>query len=118
MTPTNPPYRLVQVGFPPKPGTSRHAALIKAHSKDGSSNAGEHQTKKFYAGKAGGAAPYTYPIDTMKDAEDALRLRGKAPNPDGIMRAVFERWPQLKSARTDKGLSTGHKRSTTMIKKK
>ena len=91
-SPKGPPYKHVQVGKPPADNTK---AIIDSQDKKGGSNAGTHEDKKYYAGPSGGAPKYTFPIDTLKDAEDAMRMRGKAPNPAGIKRAVLERWPSL-----------------------
>lgn len=89
------PFKYVQVGTVPKKDTSSYASIIDSRDRKGSSNAGMYPNKKYYAGPAGGAARFSWPIDTLKDAKDALRMRGKAPNPKGIERAVYELWPSL-----------------------
>ena len=95
-------YKHVAVGFPPKKGTPDHEKVIKSREKAGSSNAGDYPGKKYYAGPAGGAAAYSYPIDTKSDAESALKLAHNAPNPAGIKRAVFERFPALNDKKKSK----------------
>lgn len=67
--------------------------------KPGSSNIGKYKSvkKSEFAGPKGGAAPGTYPINTRKRAKAALSYARNAPNPAGIKRAVYKKYPSLKS---------------------
>ncbi|MDX1532843.1 MAG: hypothetical protein R3230_01400 [Nitrosopumilaceae archaeon] len=66
--------------------------------RPGGSNTGRYKgvAPKDFAGKAGGTSRYSYPINTRKRAESALRLAHNAPNPEGIKRAVYKKYPDLK----------------------
>jgi hypothetical protein len=70
----------------------------KMRSKKGSSNAGKYKnvSPKSFAGKSGGADKYSFPIDTLARARNALARAHFAPNPEGIKRAVYRKYPQLK----------------------
>lgn len=70
----------------------------KMQKKPGGSNVGKYKkvSKKDFAGKAGGAPQGSYPINTLKRARAALAYAHNAPNPSGIKRAVYEKYPQLK----------------------
>lgn len=70
----------------------------KMKEKKGSSNVGKYSNlkKSEFAGPAGGAAPGTYPINTLARAKSALKLAHNAPNPAGIKRKVYSKYPQLK----------------------
>ena len=69
----------------------------KMEKKPGSSNVGEYKTVKpsDFAGAAGGASKYSYPINTKKRAKAALAYAHNAPNPSGIKRAVRRKYPSL-----------------------
>jgi len=69
----------------------------KIRKKAGSSNAGKYKnvSKKEFAGAAGGASKYSYPINTLKRARAALAYAHNAPDPAGIKRKVFAKYPQL-----------------------
>lgn len=64
----------------------------------GSSNAGAYKNvdPSDFAGKAGGASPYSFPIDTPARARSALARAHLAPKPAGIRRAVYKKYPELK----------------------
>ena len=64
----------------------------------GTGSAGKYKglAAKEFVGPAGGAAPGTFPINTMARARNALARAHFAPNPEGIRRAVWRRYPQLK----------------------
>lgn len=70
----------------------------KLRKKAGGSNVGEYKkvSKKDFAGKSGGAPEGSYPINTLKRARAALAYAHNAPNPGGIRRAVYKKYPQLK----------------------
>jgi len=70
----------------------------KMRKKKGSSNVGKYKDvkKSSFAGKSGGASPYSYPINTKARAKSALKLAHNAPNPAGIKRAVKKKYPSLK----------------------
>lgn len=64
----------------------------------GSSNAGEYKTvsRNDFAGSSGGASPFSYPINTKSRARSALKLAHFAPDPEGIKRAVYRKYPDLR----------------------
>lgn len=66
--------------------------------KKGSSNAGKYKdvSPKSFAGASGGASKYSFPIDTMARAKNALARAHFAPNPSGIKAAVYRKYPELK----------------------
>lgn len=66
--------------------------------KPGSSNAGKYKTIKpsEFAGSAGGSSKYSFPINTLARARNALARAHFAPNPAGIKRAVYAKYPQLR----------------------
>ncbi|MFP3859237.1 MAG: hypothetical protein ACLFUW_00295 [Bacteroidales bacterium] len=66
--------------------------------KPGGSNVGEYKnvSPKDFAGPSGGAPKYSYPINTKKRAKAALSYARNAPNPSGIKRAVYKKYPELK----------------------
>lgn len=69
----------------------------KMQKKAGGSNVGEYKkvSRKDFAGKAGGAPAGSYPINTLKRAKAALAYAHNAPNPEGIKRAVYKKYPSL-----------------------
>jgi len=70
----------------------------KMRSKKGSSSSGKYKNvkPKDFAGKAGGASPYSFPIPDLAHARNALARAHYAPNPEGIRRKVYKKYPQLK----------------------
>ena len=70
----------------------------KMRSKKGSSNAGKYKTvePKDFAGASGGAAKYSFPINSLKRARNALARAHYAPDPEGIRSKVYAKYPQLK----------------------
>jgi hypothetical protein len=70
----------------------------KMRKKKGSSNAGKYKdvSPKSFAGASGGAAKYSFPINTMARAKNALARAHFAPNPAGIKAAVYRKYPALK----------------------
>ncbi len=74
------------------------AKVARARRKPGGSNVGKYASvsKKSFAGTRGGAPKGSFPINTKKRAESALRLAHNAPNPAGIRRAVYKKYPSLR----------------------
>jgi len=81
-----------------------HGAEEKMRAKKGSSSAGKYKTvsKKSFAGASGGAAKYSFPIDTLARARNALARAHYAPDPAGIRRAVYRKYPQLKKRKMER----------------
>ena len=73
-------------------------SIKKARKKPGGSNVGKYQTvsKSEFAGPAGGSPQGSYPINTKKRAKSALKLAHNAPNPEGIKKKVYKKYPGLK----------------------
>lgn len=71
----------------------------KMQKKAGGSNVGAYKnvSKKDFAGTSGGAPAGSYPINTKKRARAALAYAHNAPNPSGIKKAVYRKYPALKS---------------------
>ena len=76
----------------------------KMKSKKGSSNVGEYDrvSPKDFAGASGKSSKFSFPINTIARARSALRLAHNAPNPAGIRKKVFEKYPQLKTKKVVK----------------
>lgn len=72
--------------------------MEEMREKPGSSNAGKYKNvpASEFAGASGGAAKYSYPIDTEARARNALARAHYAPHPGGIRKAVEKRYPDLK----------------------
>lgn len=70
----------------------------KMRSKKGSSNAGKYKNvaPKAFAGASGGASKFSFPINSLARAKNALARAHFAPNPAGIKAAVYKKYPQLK----------------------
>lgn len=70
----------------------------KMREKPGSSNAGKYKdvSPKDFAGSSGGASKYSFPINTLARARNALSRAHFAPDPAGIRRAVYAKYPELK----------------------
>jgi len=70
----------------------------KMEKRAGGSNVGEYKTvsKKDFAGPSGGSPKGSYPINTLARAKSALKLAHNAPDPSGIKRKVYSKYPQLK----------------------
>ncbi len=73
----------------------------KEEKRAGGSNYGEYKNVKpsDFAGAAGGAPKYSYPINTLKRAKAALAYAHNAPNPAGIKKAVQKRYPSLSESK-------------------
>lgn len=70
----------------------------KMRKKKGSSSTGKYKNvaPKDFAGKSGGASPFSFPINDIAHARNALARAHFAPNPEGIKRAVYRKFPELK----------------------
>jgi hypothetical protein len=70
----------------------------KMREKKGSSSAGKYKTvsPKEFAGKSGGGSKYSFPINTIARARNALARAHFASNPSGIKAAVYRKYPELK----------------------
>ena len=70
----------------------------KMRKKKGSSNAGIYKSVSpgDFAGASGGASKYSFPINTIARARNALARAHFAPDPEGIKRAVYRKYPELK----------------------
>lgn len=78
--------------------------LAKMRKRPGSSNAGKYKNVKpsDFIGPEGGAAPYTYPANTIKRAKVAKSYARNAPNPEGIIEAADKKITQIKRKRRKK----------------
>lgn len=76
----------------------------KLEKRAGGSNTGEYKNVKSseFAGKAGGTSPYSYPINSLKRAKSALKLAHNAPDPEGIKRKVYSKYPELRPSKSKK----------------
>lgn len=76
----------------------KRGTLEKMRSKKGSSNTGKYKdvSPESFAGKSGGANKYSFPINTLARARNALARSHFAPNPSGIKAAVYKKYPALK----------------------
>lgn len=77
----------------------------KMRSKKGSGSAGKYKnvSPKDFAGAAGGASKYSFPIPDLAHARNALARSHYAPNPEGIKRAVYRKFPELKKRAMARG---------------
>lgn len=73
----------------------------KLQKRAGGSNVGEYKSvsRGDFAGPSGGAPKGSYPINTIKRAKSALKLAHNAPNPAGIKRAVYKKYPSLRKGK-------------------
>lgn len=71
----------------------------KMRKKKGSSSAGKYKNiaPKDFAGASGGASKFSFPINSLARARNALARAHYAPNPEGIRAAVYRKYPQLKA---------------------
>lgn len=79
----------------------------KIKEREGSSNVGKYKKvlPKDFAGSAGGASKYSFPINTLARAKSALKLAHNAPNPSGIRASVYKKYPELKKSNIKKSKS-------------
>lgn len=70
----------------------------KERKKKGGSSAGKYKNvaPKEFAGSSGGTSKFSFPINTLARARNALARAHYAPNPEGIRRKVYAKYPQLK----------------------
>jgi len=75
-----------------------HGKEEKMREKRGSSNAGKYKNVKprDFAGGAGGGSKFSFPINTIKRARNALARAHFAANPTGIKAKVYKKYPELK----------------------
>lgn len=71
-------------------------AVRAARKKPGGSNVGKYKGVKEFAGPSGGSPKGSYPINTRERAKSALKLAHNAPNPSGIKKKVYSKYPSLK----------------------
>ncbi len=92
----------------------KRGAEEKMRSQKGSSNAGKYKNvkPKDFAGAAGGANKYSFPIPDIAHARNALARAHLAPDPAGIKAKVYKMYPELKK-RADK-----RKKTTSLHAKK
>ena len=66
--------------------------------RKGSSSAGKYKnvSPKEFTGAAGGASKFSFPINTLARARNALARAHYAANPAGIRSKVYAKYPQLK----------------------
>lgn len=71
--------------------------LSKIRKRRGSSNAGKYKNVKpsEFAGAKGSSSKYSFPINSKKRARAALSRAHFAPNPTGIKKAVYKKYPSL-----------------------
>lgn len=76
----------------------------KMREKKGSSSAGKYKdvAPKDFAGKAGGASKYSFPIPDIQHGRNALARAHFAPNPSGIRAAVYRAFPELKKRKMER----------------
>lgn len=72
--------------------------LEKIREKPGSSNVGKYKnvSPKEFAGASGGSSKFSFPINTLARARNALARAHFAPDPEGIKRKVYSKYPELK----------------------
>lgn len=70
----------------------------KMRAKKGSSSAGKykHVAPSKFAGAAGGASKYSFPIPDLAHARNALARAHFAPDPAALKAKVYRMYPQLK----------------------
>ena len=80
----------------------------KMRAKKGSGSAGKYKTvsPKEFAGASGGASKFSFHINTLARARNALARAHFAPSPEGVRKAVYRKYPELEKramARKPKG---------------
>ena len=77
--------------------------------KKGSSSTGRYKnvSPKKFAGAAGGASAYSFPIPDLVHARNALARAHLAPNPAGIKAKVYKMYPELKKRALKRGTYKG-----------
>ncbi len=69
---------------------------LRARPGGGSTGKYKNVARGAFAGKSGGTSPFSFPINTLARARNALARAHFAPNPAGIRRAVYRKYPALK----------------------
>tara|TARA_R100001143_G_C3347507_1_gene127646 strand:+ start:480 stop:773 length:294 start_codon:yes stop_codon:yes gene_type:complete len=92
---------------PRKKTTAAKKKQATARKRKGGSNVGKYKGVKAFAGPSGGAPAGSYPINTRKRAESALKLAHNAPRPAGIRAAVYRKYPSLKPSKKTKRNKNG-----------
>ena len=74
-----------------------HGKESKMRKGKGSSSAGKYKNvaPKDFAGSSGGANKYSFPINDIAHARNALARAHFAPNPAGIRAKVMRKFPEL-----------------------
>lgn len=77
----------------------------KMRKGKGSGSAGKYKTvsPKEFAGSSGGSSKFSFPINTLKRARNALSRAHFAPNPAGIKAKVYAKYPELKKRAKARG---------------
>ena len=75
---------------------------MRHHKGSGSAGKYKHVAPKNFAGKSGGASKYSFPIQDIAHARNALARAHFAPNPEGIKRKVYAKYPELKKRHEDR----------------
>jgi len=72
--------------------------LEKMRQKPGGSNVGKYKnvSKGDFCGPAGGSPEGSFPVNSTKRAKSAIKLAHNAPNPEGIIKCVENKFPGLK----------------------
>jgi hypothetical protein len=70
----------------------------KMREKKGSGSAGKYKdvSPKKFAGAAGGASKYSFPIPDLAHARNALARAHFAPDPAALKARVYKMYPELK----------------------
>jgi hypothetical protein len=93
------------------PASEQMETITERREKPGSSNAGKYETDGPYCGKAGGADPKSYPVNTRARAISAINLARHAPNPAGIKACVCRHYPDLPACKSKEKNSMSEKQT-------
>lgn len=79
--------------------------MEEIREKPGSGSAGKYKgvAPAKFVGASGGASKYSFPVDTLARARNALARAHFAPSPEGIKKAVYRKWPELKKRAKKRG---------------
>lgn len=86
--------KMVKIGKGMKVSKAKEKRMEK---RPGGSNVGDYPTvkKSDFAGPAGGSPAGSFPIPNLAKARSALKLAHNAPNPEGIRKYVYKKYPEL-----------------------
>lgn len=86
-----PRKRAVQVARGVKLARGKESQLRK---KPGASSTGKYKNVPTgeFCGAAGGTSKYSFPVNSLKRARNALARAHYAPNPEGIRKCVKRKW--------------------------